>query len=990
MLRVLVVDDDPVRSARWARALVARGHEVALAPDGERAIDRFVLEPADVCVISLVLPGRDGAATAESIRVAPGGDACAIVLLPGGVREVAMIERARVRASAAAVAPLGADADKVADLVEDAARARQAPARPLPKTRVAQEIEHGGGSGLGGPTRAPAAAAAGPSSGRGHRTAMLGGLDAQDDAAPSFSMPRAPDALSAARSREVASAAAGKPTAVVSAPTRRRETAVLAQADALPPTRYGERIDPSLLDRLAPSVETPHPAGDARIPPTRAGVAQKSGSARDDRIDIDVDIVDDEADVELPPTRAKRAAAATVAKRPGASEAERASDEPSAQRLPSAAFVMDNASLSVSTVLAGIDDPSAQREADEVERRSRAIARADDGRTGTLHDVPFPKLLAELGRERLTGALAVVHEDDGRRATGGDTIKKIVFFKAGVPIFVRSNVLSETLGHVLVRMGLLSPRQLEMSVDRMRRDGGRQGQILVSMGAITPHQLVTALQEQLRQKLFDIFAWSTGSYRFSSKVQPPPDVISLEMGLVETVFEGIVRKVHPTRVLTRLEPELERYAIPDTRRAERFLSLDLVTEARRVVSAMDGTQTIRQLLALAGNRPGAAGQVLYAMICVEAITLSKEPDRRARPQLPSGEQRLDASPEKPFDIETARDVFGRLAVLLRAGKPHEALGLPPDADRAEIEERLTRVMEAHKPELLPPSSPRDLRALAYQVMAQLMEAQQVLLGPSIPPPAPDPARDDDARTRAGDDVSPPSPSRALSAQGAGRDRAPAVTTDPIPRTPTGPRGIPVAPPPPPPPPPEPLASRAAEASVPLPPSSPSFDADVITVTPVRLHPREVARAAAAAEAAKVAPSTPPAGPALNDAVERIFEAEHHFRRGESALRRAKYEQAVDAIERAVALCPEEGEFLAYLGYVRYLAKPTDAAVVEKAIEDLQRATVSSPKLDRAHLFLGRVRAAQGDKRQARAAYQKALLANPDCREALEEMRRLDE
>jgi two-component system response regulator MprA len=66
---VLVVDDDPAIRRALERALSAEGYGVALAEDGEQALERVAFEPEpDVILLDLGLPDMDGVTFAERLR----------------------------------------------------------------------------------------------------------------------------------------------------------------------------------------------------------------------------------------------------------------------------------------------------------------------------------------------------------------------------------------------------------------------------------------------------------------------------------------------------------------------------------------------------------------------------------------------------------------------------------------------------------------------------------------------------------------------------------------------------------------------------------------------------------------------------------------------------------------------------------------------------------------------------------------------------------
>jgi two-component system KDP operon response regulator KdpE len=75
---VLVVDDEPQILRAVRTSLVARGHEVATAPNGETALDVLAEGRLDLVVLDLGLPGIDGVEVIRRIR--PWSDVPIIVL----------------------------------------------------------------------------------------------------------------------------------------------------------------------------------------------------------------------------------------------------------------------------------------------------------------------------------------------------------------------------------------------------------------------------------------------------------------------------------------------------------------------------------------------------------------------------------------------------------------------------------------------------------------------------------------------------------------------------------------------------------------------------------------------------------------------------------------------------------------------------------------------------------------------------------------------
>jgi CheY-like chemotaxis protein len=110
-------------------------------------------------------------------------------------------------------------------------------------------------------------------------------------------------------------------------------------------------------------------------------------------------------------------------------------------------------------------DPAQQRERRDVERSAKALGAEAEFR-GTLKRIPFARLVQRLFGQRATGSLLLLR----------DTTKKIISFIEGYPVSVRSNVLGECLGQILLGQRLISAEALAESVTRMqkeKRHGGR-------------------------------------------------------------------------------------------------------------------------------------------------------------------------------------------------------------------------------------------------------------------------------------------------------------------------------------------------------------------------------------------------------------------------------------------------------------------------------------------------------------------------------------
>jgi DNA-binding NtrC family response regulator len=68
MAKVLIVDDDSSMRIALTRILIAADHDVIVAADGLKGLAAYRAVPADVVVIDLVMPNKEGLETIIELR----------------------------------------------------------------------------------------------------------------------------------------------------------------------------------------------------------------------------------------------------------------------------------------------------------------------------------------------------------------------------------------------------------------------------------------------------------------------------------------------------------------------------------------------------------------------------------------------------------------------------------------------------------------------------------------------------------------------------------------------------------------------------------------------------------------------------------------------------------------------------------------------------------------------------------------------------------
>ncbi len=255
-------------------------------------------------------------------------------------------------------------------------------------------------------------------------------------------------------------------------------------------------------------------------------------------------------------------------------------------------------------------EPEAREEKAEVEAAAREeFKQSAFVLQGSIKKTPVAPVLGKLWRQKETGALLLRN----------DKVKKIIYMDAGEVVAVKSNLVSECLGRLLVRERLISADQCTESIKRMKSSGKRQGQVLVEMNVVTDKNLQFGLEMQLETKLFEVFLWDAGEYRFNSSIAPEMrDGVQIEWRGGALVVEGIRRAFDETRLRSLMVPILDvplTYRDPQIDlRGLRFTKLEL-----DALQQMRDGRTTRELLGTMPLDPPDALRVIYSLIALDLI-----------------------------------------------------------------------------------------------------------------------------------------------------------------------------------------------------------------------------------------------------------------------------------------------------------------------------------------------------------------------------------
>lgn len=475
------------------------------------------------------------------------------------------------------------------------------------------------------------------------------------------------------------------------------------------------------------------------------------------------------------------------------------------------------------------------------------------GQVNPLENTSVPQLLHDLYGKKMTGLLHLQHGD----------AKKIVYIKDGYPIFVRSNVLNECLGRMLVLDGQMTQVDCDASVERSKESGRLQGTVLIEMGLLTPQDLHDALLRQVTEKLLSTFKWQEGTWQFVAGKDFKKNVTSIKLSPASTIMRGIKRYWTPLQLDDYLKPFRQLYLRQASDFKYRFQDIELNRRGEEIFRSCLGTVTVGALLDQHPLARREVQQVLTALLISEMLECSDVAERMEEADLPGRRK------EQPIDEQLRRKILTDYQRVMESDY-FEALGIARQCGGAEVRRAYYKLAKEYHPDrFLGSGLSREMTNKITGMFQYVTQAYTVL---------------SDARS----------------------------------------------------------CSDYLEELV--------------------------------------------SGPKKTININQVIEAETSYQEGRMLLNVRRYSAAIKPLQHAIELSPEEPEYLTYFAWALFKSAPEKAEIRNRAQEVLLASRDLNPGLDLTHLYLGHVYNLQDKDRQAEKSFEMAVQANPDCTEALRELR----
>jgi CheY-like chemotaxis protein/curved DNA-binding protein CbpA len=336
---------------------------------------------------------------------------------------------------------------------------------------------------------------------------------------------------------------------------------------------------------------------------------------------------------------------------------------------------------------------------------------------GPLEDLPFAAVLHHLHGLRASGVLAL---ESGKK-------KKQVQLREGMPVAVRSNLVQETLGQLLLASGKITPDVLHESLTRSQRGEGMVGKILVAMHMLDEEDLAMALRRQAEEKLLEVFGWEIGASKFhpGTRIKGTANTLALKRGAASLILEG-VRTRMPLQAIDRyLAERADQIVVPGESPFYQYQEVELSVGERTLLERLDGRQRLGALAR--GGEP--LRRTLYALSVLELVDLRATASKPKRKEETLPARPAETKPQQGAQSEGAlRNELTAMAERMRNADAFLVLDVARNASEDDIRNSYANLAKRTHPDRFVSAS-TVVHRMAEEVFGMVSAAYEAIGDP---------------------------------------------------------------------------------------------------------------------------------------------------------------------------------------------------------------------------------------------------------------------
>ncbi len=231
---------------------------------------------------------------------------------------------------------------------------------------------------------------------------------------------------------------------------------------------------------------------------------------------------------------------------------------------------------------------------------------------GDFEGLTLASILQLLCNDQKTGVLTVTCEDEQSR----------VFFEQGTIVYASASLKEARLGYLMRNDGIISAAQLQKCLAMAKEEKMHLGKILVEKGYISLDTLKKYNTRQVEAILYNLLFWKKGRFEYKDAKLNLKGMIVTQLNPMKLILEAS-RRIDELSVLKKFIPT-DRLVFQMSGKVQSKEEIKLNANEWRILSLIDGTRTVRQIIVESGYDEFAVYKIFFSVISSGLIEQKEE------------------------------------------------------------------------------------------------------------------------------------------------------------------------------------------------------------------------------------------------------------------------------------------------------------------------------------------------------------------------------
>lgn len=231
---------------------------------------------------------------------------------------------------------------------------------------------------------------------------------------------------------------------------------------------------------------------------------------------------------------------------------------------------------------------------------------------GDFEGLTLASILQLLCNDQKTGVLTVTCDDEQSR----------VFFDHGTIIYATASLKEARLGYLMRADGIISVQQLQKCLAVAKEEKMHLGKILVEKGYISLDTLKKYNTKQVEAILYNLLFWKKGRFEYKDAKLNLKGMIVTQLNPMKLILEAS-RRIDELSVLKEFIPT-DKLVFQMSGKVQSKEEIKLNANEWRILSLIDGTRSVRQVIVESGFDEFAVYKILFSVISSGLIEQKEE------------------------------------------------------------------------------------------------------------------------------------------------------------------------------------------------------------------------------------------------------------------------------------------------------------------------------------------------------------------------------